>query len=212
MRLINNTKSTSRIGTVVKIDPRDPKSFILADTTDTKVLGIVAESVEYRKPCEVITYGAAKVFVQGNVRRGDTIRYRKSTDGISAGNCAVAKTGDAPYLQIGTALESGRGLVNCELNFSYISSGEIQSSIVTITSSSYSVGASDSLIICNSTSAIAITLPSATGTGRVIQIANINTGLVTVSGGTINGETSQEIYEDNCMDVRDYGSNTWVII
>jgi hypothetical protein len=122
MKLINNTKSTSRIGTVVKVDPRDPKSFILANTDDTKVLGIVAESKPYRELCDIISYGVAQVYVQGNVRRGDVIRYRKSTDGISAGNCAVAKTGDEPYLQVGTALESGRGLVKTELSFQYIGS------------------------------------------------------------------------------------------
>jgi hypothetical protein len=211
MKLINNTQSASRVGTVVKVDPKDPNAFILATASDTKVLGIVAETVSYRQPCEVITYGAVKVLVSGNISRGNTIRNRKSTDGISNGWAKLAKSADAPYLQIGTALESGNGLVNCELNFQYISSGTVQSDIVTITSSSYTVGSTDSLIICNSTSAIAITLPTASGTGRVIQIANINTGLVTVSGGTINGETSQDIYEDNCMDVRDYGSNSWVI-
>jgi hypothetical protein len=212
MKLFNNTKSTSRVGMVVKSDPHDPASFILAVATDTKVLGIVAESVPYRQPCEIITYGEAKVLVVGNVVRGNTIRNRKSSDGISNGMAKVAKSSDAPYLQIGTALESGNGLVRCELRFQYISSGAAQSDIVTITSSSYAVGSSDSLIICNSSSAIAITLPTASGTGRVIQIANINTGLVTVSGGTINGETSQSVYEDNCMDVRDYGSGVWVII
>jgi len=83
-------------------------------------LGICTESKPYRELCEVISYGATQVYVQGNVRRGDVIRYRKGTDGISAGNCAVAKTGDEPYLQVGTALESGRGLVKTELSFQYV--------------------------------------------------------------------------------------------
>jgi hypothetical protein len=212
MRLINNTKSTSKVGFVCKLDPNNPKAFVYATAADTKVIGIVAQSVPYRQECEIITYGQAKVYVVGNVARGNTIRSRKSTDGITNGTCKVAKSSDAPYLQIGIALASGSGLVDTELNFAYITSGATQSGIVTITSASYTVGDTDSLIICNSTSAITINLPSATGTGRVIQIANINTGLVTVSGGTINGETSQEIYEDNCMDVRDYATSKYVII
>ena len=120
MRLTNNTKSTSRIGFVCKIDPSNPASFIYATASDTQVLGICAEAVPYRSECEIITNGVAKVFVSSNVTRGAIVRNRKPSDTISNGMANVAKKGDAPYLQIGYATESGRGLIKCNLLFSYL--------------------------------------------------------------------------------------------
>jgi hypothetical protein len=119
MRLTNNTKSTSRIGYVCKIDPSNPASFIYATASDTQVLGICGEAVPYRSECEIITGGVARVFVSANVTRGAIIRNRKPSDTISNGMANVARSGDAPYLQIGYATESGKGLIKCNLLFNY---------------------------------------------------------------------------------------------
>jgi hypothetical protein len=140
IRRINNTQSVSRIGHVVKVDPRQPDKFIYIEKDATSVLGIVAEAVPYKSPCNIITIGEARVFVVGNVRKGDIIRTQKTTDNISTGACCIASNSDAPYLKVGTALESGRGLIKCSLNFAYIlgSSGNVGG--VTVTDGTYTMG------------------------------------------------------------------------
>jgi hypothetical protein len=123
IKLRNNTKSTSRIGFVVIIDPRDKNSFIYAPADSTNVLGIITESKPYRELCEIATSGVAQVYVSGNTQKGSIIRSRKSNETVSAGACKVAKTTDTPFFMIGTALEAGKGLVPVNLSFAYISSG-----------------------------------------------------------------------------------------
>jgi hypothetical protein len=127
MKLKNNTGGVSKIGYAVKIDPNDKLSFIYATASDTQILGIITESVPYRSLCEVATSGTALVFVSANVVRGDVIRNRKSSDGISNGQCAVAKSTDTSYVKIGYATTSGRGLVSVSLGFEYLSSTSVGS-------------------------------------------------------------------------------------
>jgi len=123
VRLKNNTKQQSKIGAVVIIDPNDPNSFIYASADPTNILGICQESVNYRSEASIATSGEALVYVSSNVKKGDIVRSRKSTDTISQGTCKVAKSGDAPYLQVGIARETGIGLINCHLNIYYFGSG-----------------------------------------------------------------------------------------
>lgn len=119
MKLINNTKGVSKLGYLVKVDPKDPLSFVYATASDTSVLGVVGQEVAYKGSCEIITSGTAMVFVSGNVVRGSVIRSRKSTDNISNGQASVVRSDDYPYLQVGIAIENGRGLVKATLNFVY---------------------------------------------------------------------------------------------
>jgi hypothetical protein len=121
--LKNNTKSLSKVGCVVTLDPLDPNSFVYASPNAIKAIGIVTEAVEYRKPCKIATIGeTANVLVVGSANKGSILRCIKSTDRASVGTAIVLKTGDAPYLAIGEALSSGSGLVLSILNFTYISS------------------------------------------------------------------------------------------
>jgi hypothetical protein len=55
--LKNNTKSLSKVGCVVTLDPLDPNSFVYASPNAIKAIGIVTEAVEYRKPCKIATIG-----------------------------------------------------------------------------------------------------------------------------------------------------------
>jgi hypothetical protein len=123
LKLKNNTKSQSKIGYLVAIDPSDPSSFIYAVPNSSKVLGVITESVPYRSLCTIATIGeTAKVYVVGNCLKNDILRGTKSNDRVSLGACTIAKSGDAPYLKVGDALHSGNGLVSCVLELSYSSS------------------------------------------------------------------------------------------
>lgn len=120
--LRNNTGSVSRIGYAVTLDSRDNGAFVYATFGATKVIGIVTEAVPYRKACKIATQGdKAQVYVIGNVVKDNVIRLSKSTDRASLGSSVIAKSGDAPYLKIGDALNSGRGLIPCTLELVYTS-------------------------------------------------------------------------------------------
>jgi len=121
--LKNNTKSNSKPGYAVIVDPRDSHAFLYAVPGSSKVIGVVMESVSYRGMCKIATLGdKAKVYVSGNVVKGDILRLSKTTDRASLGASVIAKTGDVPYVRIGEALNAGRGLISCVLDLSYISS------------------------------------------------------------------------------------------
>lgn len=120
LTLKNNTGSFSKVGAIVMQDPRSKDAFVYATKGSTKVLGVVTESVPYRALCKIATQGdTAKVMVVGNVVKGNTLRLGKTTDNISLGLATIAKTGDSPYLKIGDALNSGRGLISCVLELAY---------------------------------------------------------------------------------------------
>jgi len=124
----NNTKGVSRVGHICKVDPNTPNAFLYVANNTSFALGVIAEAVPYRAYAEVITQGEALVYVNDNVRKDDLIRTQKS-DNITTGSCKVVKTGDAPYLRVGTALQSGKGLVRVSLKWEYIateSTGDFQ--------------------------------------------------------------------------------------
>ncbi|HEY4720858.1 MAG TPA: hypothetical protein VII92_03365, partial [Anaerolineae bacterium] len=81
---------------------------------------------------------------------------------------------------------------------------------------SYTATAYDEVIICNKATAMTITLPAATGSGRTYHIKNINTGTVTIDGDgseTIDGATTVDIATQyNCVAVHDYTSGAWATI
>lgn len=72
----------------------------------------------------------------------------------------------------------------------------------------------DYTIVANKITTININLLPATGSGRELQIANINTGMANVvpyATDTINGETSQYVRDNSCMDIKDYATGKWII-
>ena len=85
---------------------------------------------------------------------------------------------------------------------------------VTIVTDTYLVISTDDLVVCNKTTAFTVTLPTATASGRIIVIKNINTGLITVSkaGDTIDGSASQTVYQWESATIVDNAANSWVII
>ena len=73
----------------------------------------------------------------------------------------------------------------------------------------------DGSIICNKATAMTVNLLAATGSNRIRDIANINDGAVTVTpdgADIINGESSQIVYKNSCMVIKDYAANKWIII
>jgi hypothetical protein len=120
----NNTGEVSRIGYTVKQSPNDPHAFVYANAGDNNIIGIITQAVPKYAQCEIATSGITKVFCYEGVVAGAIIRAQKTTDRISRGTCKSAKSSDTPYFQIGTALESGKGLVKCQLNLSGGSAAE----------------------------------------------------------------------------------------
>jgi hypothetical protein len=79
----------------------------------------------------------------------------------------------------------------------------------------YIVLSTDELIVCDKATAITITLPAATGSGKKYIVANINTGIATLDGNStdlINGDQTQSIDQWASLTVVDYVANKWVII
>jgi hypothetical protein len=241
IRLINLTGSTSKIGFLCKIAPNNKNAFVYASDNETNILGVIAESVPNRSECDVITSGEALVYVNSNAQKGDVIRSRKTGDTISSGSSIVAKTGDAPYLQIGLARQSGRGLILCHLLNKYVLSdggaitwdditgkpttfppsshthlfSEIGNPSVRVVTASTTELTTDVTIVCNKSAAMSVDLLAATGSNRIRRITNIGAGTVTVNPNlveTINGELTQPVYTDNSMDIQDYAVGKWIII
>lgn len=84
---------------------------------------------------------------------------------------------------------------------------------VTNVATTYTVAAQDQVIIGNSGSGFTITLPPATGSGRVVEIHNKNTGTVTVDGDgseTISGSANYTLAQWETSKVIDIASGVWV--
>ena len=218
IQLKNNTKTNSKLGYVVSIDPKDPQSFIYSIPNSAKAIGVVAEVVAYRKLCKIATAGdTARVYVSSNVNKNDPIRLSKKGDNISLGACKVARSGDAPYLKIGDALSSGKGLIPMVLDLSYdysTDASRITNNTLIITGD-YTLSPTDQDIMVDSTTPVELSIYHATGSNRVHRIGSINSGLVTVTaylGDNIDDETNQCIYEQDTMVIKDIQTNTWKIV
>ena len=216
LELINKTGSNSRIGYAVSLDPNDNQSFIYAPKGSTKIVGIVTQSVPYRSKCKIATQGdRANVYVSGNAVKDNIIRLSKGADRASLGASVIAKTGDAPYLRIGTALSNGNGLIPIILELTYEPSLTSTSGIVIPTAFPYTVGISDTLIVVDSAVATVVNLPAAVGLGREIKIASIGVGEVTVTpNGTdeIDGDATQPVNQWETIDIVDYATANWKIV
>ena len=81
----------------------------------------------------------------------------------------------------------------------------------------YEIPATDFTVICNSPNNIVLTLPEGTLGQAVFNLKNIGTGIVSVRGkditlDTIDDESTQELYEGDCMNVRKTDAHKWSII
>ena len=79
----------------------------------------------------------------------------------------------------------------------------------------YTATVTDRVIVCDKATAMTITLPAATGSGHIYNIANVGAGDVTIDANaseTINGATTQTVIQYAAMTVCDYASGAWVVL
>lgn len=129
IKLINLTGQNSKIGTIVKQSPKRDNAFIYASVNETKPVFIVTQDgVKPLQPCNVESAGVVKVFVRGQANKGDIIRSRISGDINVNGAGFVTKSTDSNYVNIGTALSTGRNtLIEVNLNIYYSAQSEDKS-------------------------------------------------------------------------------------
>ena len=84
---------------------------------------------------------------------------------------------------------------------------------VTTVTDTYQILSSDVTVICNKASGFTVTLPLGV-VGTILNIKNINTGIVTISlsGDTIDGASSQTLDQWKFMSLLCAAANTWYII
>jgi len=74
----------------------------------------------------------------------------------------------------------------------------------------------EEVIVCNKATAMTITLPEATASGSIFYVKNINTGTVTVACyglyDTIDGASTQDIYQWESVTLCDYAIGGWVVL
>ena len=86
---------------------------------------------------------------------------------------------------------------------------------IAIKTDSYLISASDYFVICNKATAMTITLPAASGSGKSYMIKSIGAGKVTIDANsteTIDGELTQSLNQWDCINIVDYASGKWVVI
>ena len=86
---------------------------------------------------------------------------------------------------------------------------------IAIKTADYLISASDYFVICNKATAMTITLPAASGSGKSYMIKSIGVGKVTLdanSAETIDGELTQTLNQWDCINIVDYASGAWLII
>jgi len=84
-----------------------------------------------------------------------------------------------------------------------------------IKTTTYIVGEDDDLVVCNSISPFTITLLKATGSGRIVNLKNINIGEVTLEADgteTIDAELNQTVNQFDNIQVCDYAVGLWIIL
>lgn len=87
--------------------------------------------------------------------------------------------------------------------------------VIQIKTTTYGILATDDVIICNSATAFTVTLPTASGSGKLVEVKNINSGVVTIEGAssdTIDGDLNIAILQWESVSLVDYAANKWVIV
>jgi len=81
--------------------------------------------------------------------------------------------------------------------------------------SAYTVNSKDEFLICNSGSALVVTLGSAVGNDETYYIKNIGAGTVTItpnSPDTIDGDSTKDLLQYESCIILDYDLNTWLVL
>ena len=93
-----------------------------------------------------------------------------------------------------------------------ITSGSRKGGVRTVTDTA-TIAVTDETIVCNKLTAFKVTLPSGV-VGQKFAVKNIGAGTVTLSlsGDTIDGETSQNVYTYESIQLQCVASNTWEIL
>lgn len=139
------------------LDPRDNGAFVYATPGSTKAIGVVTEASPYRGECVIATLGdKCRVYVSGTVVKGDVIRAAKVNDNISLGTCTKVSASTSTYLKIGTALNSGSGLIETVLELTNIGGGSTSDSYVPYTGATSDVDLGDKNFSTTGT----VTIPS----------------------------------------------------
>ena len=122
--------------------------------------------------------------------------------GINAGSNAIQTTGNISGATITATTFSGSGASLTSIPASAIASvnasaiasvngSSIVAGIATITGTTYSVGATDYLLICNNSATLTITLPTASSyTGRVLKLVKYNTSSIVSASSNVGSLTA----------------------
>ena len=168
-------------------------------TSGTGSWGTVTESSGTLSQVTAIKDGGADITIENDTTDRDIIF--KVLDG-AIDTEVMRIDGDTSRVGIGSTAPTSKLHVVGGLNLN-----------ITTVTTTYAVLTTDYTIIANSTTAFTITLPTAV-VGAVFIIKNINTGAVTVSGGTdtIDGVTTQILSQWDSMQIQCYAANKWGII
>jgi len=85
---------------------------------------------------------------------------------------------------------------------------------VTTVDDTYTILVTDYTVVCNKGFAFTVTCPTAV-VGQSFEIKNIGAGTVTVDGAggdTIDGATTKDVHQWDCMVIKCISANTWIII
>jgi hypothetical protein len=85
---------------------------------------------------------------------------------------------------------------------------------ITLISNTYSVKSTDELIVASS-SGYDVTLPPATGTGRLLWVKYVGSGTINVDGSnsdTLDGASSQSLLQYDSLMVSDYLTGAWAVL
>jgi hypothetical protein len=88
-------------------------------------------------------------------------------------------------------------------------------SVYVITGTSHTINTTYNQYVYSGTSAGTINLPSATGSGNRFTIKNSTTNTVTIDGyssQTIDDETTQDLYQEDSVDLLDFISGKWAVV
>lgn len=135
---------------------------------------------------------------------------RITTRGLSGYGVEIGPN-DSPVIYVPTSGNVGIG--EATPNSKLQVEGSLSLSYVAKTAN-YTLTSSDHTVDCTANT-FTVTLPTAVGiTGRIYNIKNTGTGVITVDGDgteTIDGELTQEINQWDCMKIQSTGAN-WIII
>ena len=87
--------------------------------------------------------------------------------------------------------------------------------VVAVKTDDYVIQTTDTIVVVNKATGVLITLPVATGSGKIYAVKSIGAGPVTIEGNssdTIDNELNQTITQFECAMLVDSQANKWSII